>query len=510
MAYQLDYTARDYDSLRNELVQVVKQRIPNWNPDDVSSTSDFGLALVEAFAYAGDLLSYYIDRALNEAAVQTATQKNTLLNFAELFGYRVSGPSPAYVYLQFTNTSAAAIDIPAGTQVQVPISVGNYTSAYFETISDYPGLAAGANTTIAAVEGKTIGNGVDAYGYVLPISLGTATQYAYQEFPIPSTGVIGDSVKVYVGQAGSFTNWTYVDTLIEYGPDNTVYTTKMDETGTITVIFGDGVNGAVPSGTVSALYKTSVGVAGNIQAVTTQAYPTYIPGQGYDIPSNYGLSYTIPSDAFGGTDGENLSSLRTALQSTLAVRNRAVTLEDYKNLAVGLYGVGRANAESSVYNSVTVYVQPFNDGSTTPGLVSGTPTASWYAIQTQVSNLLKSRCPATTTVTVSPPTYTSIDLTVNVTIDNAYKQRDVKIEVAKVLLDESIGLFSYNSYGFGANITQSTIISTIMFIPGVLNVTIGKLCLDGGSGVADIQLTAGQIPSLVTSNLTITPSGGFV
>jgi len=512
MAYQVDYTSRDYDSLRDELIKVVQQRVPNWNPNSTSSSSDFGLALVEAFAYAGDLLSYYIDRALNEAAVQTATQKSTLLNFAELFGYRVSGPSPAYVYLTFTNTSANAIDIPAGTQVEAPITTGSYTTAYFETITDYPQLAAGASVTLSAVEGKTNGDGVDAYGYVLPVSLGEASTYAYQEFSIPNSGVIGDSVQVYVGEANALVKWSYVDTIIEYGPDNTVYTTKMDENGTITIIFGDGVCGAIPSGTVSAVYKTSVGVFGNVPSSSVSAYPTYIPGQGYNISSNYGLNVTNASDAFGGTDGENLASLRVALQSTLTARNRAVTIDDYKNLAVGLYGVGRANAESSVYNSVTVYVQPFNDLTATPGISSGTPTASWYSIQAQVLELLTSRCPATTTVTVSPPTYVPIYLALNITVDSAYKQRDVKINVAKALLDEYIGLFSYNSYGFGANITQSAIIALLMAVPGVLNVTFTRLSTtsSGGTAVSDLQLNAGQIASLTAANLTITPTGGFV
>jgi len=513
MAYQVDYTARDYDSLRDELIQVVQQRIPKWTPENSSGSSDFALAIVEAFAYTSDLLSYYIDRALDEAGVQTATQKKTLLNFAELFGYKVSGPTPAYVYLTFTNTSSNTLAIPAGTQVNADVSSGNYTTVYFETISDYPQLAAGASVTLSAVEGKTIGNGVDSYGYVLPKSLGVSDNYAYQQFTIPDTGVIEESIKVYVGESSSFVKWTNVDTLIEYGDDNTVYTTKRDENGNVVILFGDGINGDIPSGTISALYKTSTGLVGNIKASSINTYPTYIPGQGYNIPSNYGLSVTNLSAAFGGNDGESLSSLRTSLQNTLAVRNRAVTLNDYKNLAVSIYGVGRANAESSVYNSVTVYVQPFNDFTGTPGVqtISGvtSPAASWYSMQSLVLNLLKDRCPATTTVTVSEPTYIPIELTVEVTIDSSYKQRDVKIAVAQALLDEYVGLFSYESYGFGANVSKSIIISDIMAVAGVLNVNITKLCLSGGSGVSDLQMTAGQIPLLTTSKLTITPSGGF-
>jgi len=51
----IDYTSRDYYSLREDLILRVKESLPAWNGDD---PADFGVALVESFAYMGDVVNY--------------------------------------------------------------------------------------------------------------------------------------------------------------------------------------------------------------------------------------------------------------------------------------------------------------------------------------------------------------------------------------------------------------------------------------------------------------------
>lgn len=83
----VDYTGRDYFSIREQLIARVQARVKDWKGDD---PSDFGLAIIEAFAYMGDLVNYYIDRIANEAYILTATQRESLLNLAALFGYKAA------------------------------------------------------------------------------------------------------------------------------------------------------------------------------------------------------------------------------------------------------------------------------------------------------------------------------------------------------------------------------------------------------------------------------------
>jgi len=506
MISQVDYTSRDYASIRNDLIQVVQERVPAWKADD---TSDFTLALVEAFAYLGDIISYYVDRAVNESNVATATDLDHLLNFAELSGYKPSGPTPGYVSLTFKNTSSSSIDIPVGTQATAVLNAGIFTQAWYETIQSVTALAPGASTTLVALEGKTTSGGLDANSKITPISLGTSSGTAYQTSKLPGTGVVDNSITVYVGQGSSFSKWTYVWSLVEVGPQDQVYSTRLNSDGTTSILFGDGINGAIPpsNNTISATYRTSVGAAGNVDAGKINQI-SYIPGIGLN-PSSTIATVSNSSRAFGGTDGDNLALIRKNIGKALATKGRATTLKDYENLAYYIAGVGQAKATSSVYTSVTLYVQPLNDYSVTPGLVNGVATASWNSLASAVGTFLSDKIPANSTVVVLPPSYVDLDLTVSVTAQASYKQRDIQIAVAKALIDVNQGLFSYNSYGFGRTVSLSTVISTLMGIDGVTQVDVTKLCKHGGSGAANVVLTAAEIPILQAANLSLTITGGI-
>jgi len=100
----VDYTSRDYYSIREQLIARIQARIPNWLGTD---PADFGLALVEAFSYMGDMISYYIDRTANESSIYTATQRSSILNIANVFGYTPAGYRQASTLLTFSNSSTS-------------------------------------------------------------------------------------------------------------------------------------------------------------------------------------------------------------------------------------------------------------------------------------------------------------------------------------------------------------------------------------------------------------------
>ena len=84
----VDYTGRDYYSLREALIARVQARIPEWNASD---PADFGVALIEAFSYLGDIIAFYIDRTANEVFLKTAVQRQSILNIAQTYGYIPAG-----------------------------------------------------------------------------------------------------------------------------------------------------------------------------------------------------------------------------------------------------------------------------------------------------------------------------------------------------------------------------------------------------------------------------------
>ena len=50
---QVDYTSRDFAAIRQDLIDLIPFYAPLWTNRD---PADFGMVLIEAFAYVGDLL----------------------------------------------------------------------------------------------------------------------------------------------------------------------------------------------------------------------------------------------------------------------------------------------------------------------------------------------------------------------------------------------------------------------------------------------------------------------
>ena len=129
----VDYTGRDYYSLREDMITRIQDRVPDWTATD---PADFGVALVEAFAYMGDLVSYYIDRTANEAFLQTAVQRSSLLNIAQTYGYVPAGYRQATTTLTFSNSSESEVTIPVGTVVSGDVVIGDTVNVVYFTTTE--------------------------------------------------------------------------------------------------------------------------------------------------------------------------------------------------------------------------------------------------------------------------------------------------------------------------------------------------------------------------------------
>jgi hypothetical protein len=389
---QIDYTSRDFAALKSDLIDLIKERTgTTWDPTDYS---DLGHVLVETFAYMGDIMSHYLDRIANELTIDTAVQRKTLLSFAQLYDYVVSGPTPATTYVTFTNVSSNTLDIPIGTQVMAPLSFGPYTEVYFETTDSATAIVPGASITLLCQEGKTVNTDkpdlIDAtYNIALPANIGTSDGTTNQTFTISDSGIVNNTMVLYVGQGVSFSSWSYTDNILTAGPQDKVFTTSPNEDGTINVVFGDNVNGSVPANgqLISATYKLSVGSAGNIKSLSITEL-TFFPGN-LDPQATTYFTVTNSGAASGGADPDTTANIKNKIKAAVLTRRRAVTLDDFAYLANLAEGVGKTSAASSVYTNVNLYVQPMNDGQAATGYpqanivgIATTGTAVTFATDT--------------------------------------------------------------------------------------------------------------------------------
>ncbi len=96
-------------------------------------TSDPSLALLDAWATVGDVLTFYQEHIANEGYLRTATERRSVLEQARLVGYRLRPGVAASVHLAYTiEKDSEPVEIPQGARVNSIPAPGEQMQA-FET-----------------------------------------------------------------------------------------------------------------------------------------------------------------------------------------------------------------------------------------------------------------------------------------------------------------------------------------------------------------------------------------
>ncbi|MAH44369.1 hypothetical protein CMI37_00975 [Candidatus Pacearchaeota archaeon] len=90
----IDYTSRDFASIRNDLLQIAERLYPDSFQD--FSEASFASLMIDAVAYVGDQLSFYLDYNVNESFLDTAYQFNNVLRHGRILGYKYTGRPSTY------------------------------------------------------------------------------------------------------------------------------------------------------------------------------------------------------------------------------------------------------------------------------------------------------------------------------------------------------------------------------------------------------------------------------
>ena len=123
----IDYLAKDFLSFRQALLDFSSLRYPEWQE---RSEADFGVMFAEALSALADDLSYTQDRIAAEAALDTATQRRSLVRLARMVDYEPRRATAAQVMLQF-DVAAGVNSVAHGVAVNAPGPDG--TPIVFET-----------------------------------------------------------------------------------------------------------------------------------------------------------------------------------------------------------------------------------------------------------------------------------------------------------------------------------------------------------------------------------------
>jgi uncharacterized phage protein gp47/JayE len=128
----LHYRIGVHGSFRDSMLAKLGAGLPlaTRRPDDAS------VALVDAWAVVGDILTFYQERIANEGFLGTATQERSVVELAAMVGYQRLPGAAATAWLAFTVESAVSAvpitTVPAGTRVRSIPGPGE-TPQTFET-----------------------------------------------------------------------------------------------------------------------------------------------------------------------------------------------------------------------------------------------------------------------------------------------------------------------------------------------------------------------------------------
>ena len=484
----IDYTSKDWTSLVQSMLTYAGTAFPDWN---TSSEGDFGVMMVELFAYMGDILSYYGDRISQEAYLPTATQRQSLLNISQTLGYIPANGSPASGTVTFaTDTIGPPVTVPQGTQVASSFAAGTTGApAIFETQAQVVVPGDGGSASVLVLQGVTESL----------ISIGVSDGTPGQALVLPQLGVIDGTVQIFVeGTGDAPVQWTQVDYLIDSGAEDTVFQSVTDQAGATTIVFGDGVNGLIPplAMAISATYRIGIGSAGNLPAGAVAIIVDAIDGVSIPLLED---NVTPDSSAMlGGSDPETNDQIRANAPASYRAQYRAVSTEDFADLVLNVPGVLMSTAVANHNTSVSLYVLGPNYGQPGPALIDS------------ILTYFEGKTVAGVTVSVVDPSIILIDIgssgnPVQVFVQPTYSQAVVQANITASLQ----AFLSPPNVGFGQLINVSDIYNVIIPVPGVQYAIVPVFTREDvrQAGNASIQLRPTEVPS--AGNFFFSMSGGL-
>ena len=251
----------------------------------------------------------------------------------------------------------------------------------------------------------------------------------------------------------------------EAAPTAAVYLTEHDDSGAVSVVFGDGVKGAIPpSGKrhVQAIYRKGIGRIGDAPALAVSK-----------IAKAHALLERVynPVPVAGGVEPASPDDVRVEAPLYLATFDRAVSVADHAKLALLCPGVVRARAfvkEVAGVETVVVVIAD-RDGAAPNALA--------------VARFLRERRDNTLPCLVVPPDVIDVSLHLAVVFDAAFEAEAVKLAIRALLTsttDDAPGVLTFAKRDLGQPLFLSQVVEWVERLPGITRFAVAELAIVSG------------------------------
>ena len=222
----VDYTSREFQTIRNDLLNYVKKFYPDSYKD--FNEASFGSLVLDLVAYVGDNLSFYTDFNFNEGNLDTALKFENVVKLAKSKGYQYNPAYSSYGTLSFFLLVPVMNNSVAPDEAYMPIlrrgsRFSSASNKIFSLIEDV-NFADPSNLAVVGQVDSTTGApttyAIKAFGKVISgeLAIHQETITTYQKFrriKIPGSNIT-EIVSVFDSNGN---NWYEVENLAQ----NTIY-----------------------------------------------------------------------------------------------------------------------------------------------------------------------------------------------------------------------------------------------------------------------------------------------
>ena len=437
---RLQITELDFDQIKSNLKTYLQQQTEFSDYDFEGS----GLSvLIDLLAYNTHYNAYYLNMVANEAFLDTALLRDSVVSHAKSLGYipfSYSAPQATVNITVETGTSnTGTLTIPKGT---------TFSSNLIDDVSY--GFVSLEDVTVTKSNTQYVFENVSIYegmlvNYVYTYNSATNPK---QIFVLPDSTIDTDTIYVTVKDNTSNTAtevYNKVQDILDVTSTSTVYFLQENRNGLYEIYFGnDSVGKALLDGcTVTVSYLVTKGDLAN-------------KANGFRCDETIGgysnVAVDIVSVAAGGAIREAVDSIKYSSAAQFSSQNRLVTYKDYETYIQSNYpNIDSLSIWGGEENTPPVYGKVF---------ISLKPKQDYYISETEkqriIDEIIKPKAIVSVSAQILDPEYTYILLKTNVRYDPK------KTISSEALLKEKIrnALLSYrNTYlnRFGSQLVNSKI-----------------------------------------------------
>ena len=285
--------------------------------------------LIDALAYNTHYLAIYQNMVANEAFIDTAQKRQSIVSIAKHLGYtprsRIAAKAVVSVVMDVDESNSGStpspiITIPKGTKFSTEVDGEDYI---FITNDVY--------TAPLDENNQYVFDNVYIYeGRLINLNFVVRENDPNQKFIIPNAHIDASTISMSVRQSTTdFTEVTFkrYENLFELDSSSEVYWLHERHDSLFEVTFGDDIVGKnVEDGNfIQMQYIVTNGESAN----GANAFSTTI--------NNLDTSVTTVSSALGGGERETAESIREFAPKSFQAQNRAVTTQDYKTILENKY-----------------------------------------------------------------------------------------------------------------------------------------------------------------------------